>query len=202
MLEQASDVDIIAHHPGDDQRDVEGETIVGYTDLPLRLAFILSTHSGTNIAKFILPQTTKEKGMYQINLEDDTIHNMLDVRSYPDMITPFSSLPPKTLLKGAIALVALMDKEMCVKADDKQCTAFVKNAAVESVVACTFLAFGYANDLGNGEVSMLTAFALAGLAEYQAMWGWRQQCIRFGDGPCWGYAIASPGKRQLHLDRT
>ena len=48
---------------------------------------------GNNVAKFILsigPQTTKEKGFFQIDLEDDAVQNMLisyngDAR-YPGMI--------------------------------------------------------------------------------------------------------------------
>jgi hypothetical protein len=57
----------------------------------------------TNIAKFILsvgPQTTKEKGVYQINLKDNTVQNMLiaynGVQRYRNMITPFSPPPPPT----------------------------------------------------------------------------------------------------------
>jgi len=48
-------------------------TIIGYTDLPSGLASTSSSLFGTNVAKFILsvrPQTTKEKGVYQIDLED------------------------------------------------------------------------------------------------------------------------------------
>jgi NAD(P) transhydrogenase len=155
-----------------------GVTIVGYTNLPSRLASTSSTLFGTNVAKFILsvgPQTTKEKGVYQIDLEDDAVQNMLvaydGVRRYPDMITPFSPPPPKTSLKDAVALVALTDEEMRAVANEKQRAAFVKNAATASVSACALLAFGYANDSGDGGVSLLATFALAGLAGYQVVWG-------------------------------
>jgi len=155
-----------------------GVTIVGYTDLPLRLASTSLSLFGTNVAKFILsvgPQTTKEKGVYQINLEDDAVQNMLvaydSVRRYPNMITPFSPPPPKTSPKDAVLSVVLTDKEMRVEANEKQRAAFVKNAAVASIAACALLAFGYANDSGNGGVPLLATFALAGLAGYQVVWG-------------------------------
>ena len=57
-----------------------GITIIGYTDLPSRLASTSSTLFGNNVAKLILsigPQTTKEKGFFQIDLEDDAVQNML-----------------------------------------------------------------------------------------------------------------------------
>lgn len=57
-----------------------GITIIGYTDLPSRLASTSSALFGNNVAKFILsigPQTTKEKGVFQIDLEDDAVQNML-----------------------------------------------------------------------------------------------------------------------------
>ena len=155
-----------------------GVTIVGYTDLPSRLASTSSSLFGTNVAKFILsvgPQTTKEKGVYQIDLEDDAVQNMLvaydGVRRYPDMITPFSPPPPKTSPKDAVASVVLTDEEMRVEANKKQRAAFVKNAAVASVAVCALLAFGYANNSGNGGVPLLATFELAGLAGYQVVWG-------------------------------
>jgi len=148
-----------------------GVTIVGYTDLPSRLASISSS-------LFILsvgPQTTKEKGVYQIDLEDDAVQNMLvaydGVWRYPDMITPFSPPPPKTSPKDAVALVVLTDEEMRVEANEKQFAAFVKNAAVASVVACALLAFRYANNSGDGGVPLLATFAFAGLVGYQVVWG-------------------------------
>jgi NAD(P) transhydrogenase len=93
------------------------------------------------------------------------------VRRYPDMITPFSPLLPKTLPKDAVASVMLTDKEMSVEANKKQCDTFVKNTAVAKVTACALLAFGYANDSGDGKVPPLATFALAGLAGYQVVWG-------------------------------
>ena len=77
-----------------------GVTILGYTDLPSRLASTSSTLFGNNVAKFILsvgPQTTQEAGVFQIDLDDDVVLNMLvaydGVARFPDEITPYA-LPP------------------------------------------------------------------------------------------------------------
>merc|ERR1719491_1654558 len=68
-----------------------GVTILGYTDLPSRLASTSSTLFGNNVAKFILsvgPQTTQEAGVFQIDLDDDVVQNMLvaydGVARFPD----------------------------------------------------------------------------------------------------------------------
>jgi NAD(P) transhydrogenase len=48
-----------------------GVKVIGYTDLPSRLASTSSTLFANNVAKFILsigPQTTKEKGVFQIDM--------------------------------------------------------------------------------------------------------------------------------------
>jgi H+-translocating NAD(P) transhydrogenase len=132
---------------------------------------------GTNVAKFILsigPQTTKEKGVYQIDLVDDAVQNMLiaydGVRRYPDMITPFSPPPPKILPKNAASSIVLTDEEMRIEANEKQRDMFIKNAGVASIAAIALLAFGYTNGSSEG-VSLLATFALAGLAGYQVVWG-------------------------------
>ena len=113
--------------------------------------------------------------MYQIDLEDDAIQNMLvaydGVRRYPDMISPFSPPLPKTSPKDAVASVVLTDEEMRVEANKKQRNTFVKNAAVVSVTVCALLAFGYAVNSGDSGVTLLATFALAGLAGYQVVWG-------------------------------
>lgn len=155
-----------------------GVTIIGYTDLPSRLASTSSTLFGTNVAKFILsigPQTTKEKGVYQIDLEDDAVQNMLiaydGVQRYPDMITPFSPPPPKITPNDATSSIVLTDEEMRIEADEKQRNIFIKNAGVASIAAIALLAFGYTNGSSLEGVSLLATFALAGLAGYQVVWG-------------------------------
>jgi len=152
-----------------------GVTIIGYTDLPSRLASTSSTLFGNNVAKFILsigPQTTKEKGLFQIDLEDDAVQNMLisykGEARWPDKITPFNPPPPP--VKADSELVEKTDDELWMEANEEQRANFVKNAGVASVAALGLLAFGYTSNAPES-VSLLATFALAGLAGYQVVWG-------------------------------
>jgi NAD(P) transhydrogenase len=106
-------VDLAAANGGNVTQTMPDEVI---TNANARLSSTLLSLVGTNVVKFILsvgPQTTKEKGVYQIDLEDDAVQNMLvaydGVRRYPNMITPFSPPPPKTLPKDAVASVVLTE---------------------------------------------------------------------------------------------
>ncbi|EJK75371.1 hypothetical protein THAOC_02906 [Thalassiosira oceanica] len=130
---------------------------------------------GNNVAKFILsigPQTTKEKGVFQIDLEDDAVQNMLITYAgearFPDKITPFNPPPPP--VKAEEELVEKSAEELLAEADAIQRSEFVKNAGVASVAALGLLAFGLNAD-GEESTSLLATFALAGLAGYQVVWG-------------------------------
>jgi len=152
-----------------------GVTIIGWTDLPSRLASTSSTLFGNNVAKFILsigPQTTKEKGVFQIDLDDDAVQNMLishdGVARYPDKITPFNPPPPPA--KPAEEMIEKTPEELLIEANELQRAAFVKNAGIASLAAAALVAFGFANDAPES-VSLMATFALAGLAGYQVVWG-------------------------------
>ena len=127
------------------------------------------------MAKFILsigPQTTKEKGVFQIDLEDDAVQNMLisyaGEARFPDKITPFNPPPPP--VKAEEELVEKSAEELLAEADAIQKAEFVKNAGVASLAALGLLAFGLNAD-GEESTSLLATFALAGLAGYQVVWG-------------------------------
>jgi NAD(P) transhydrogenase len=151
-----------------------GVTIIGYTDLPSRLASTSSTLFGNNVAKFLLsigPQTTKEKGIFQIDMEDDAVQNMLIAYNgearWPDKITPFNPPPPP---KAAGDAVELSEEELLLAADEQQKADFVRNTGIASAAAFALLAFGY-NANSSDDVSLMATFALAGLAGYQVVWG-------------------------------
>eukprot|EP00544_Gedaniella_sp_CCMP2646_P015719 CAMPEP_0202482952 /NCGR_PEP_ID=MMETSP1361-20130828/2298_1 /ASSEMBLY_ACC=CAM_ASM_000849 /TAXON_ID=210615 /ORGANISM="Staurosira complex sp., Strain CCMP2646" /LENGTH=1116 /DNA_ID=CAMNT_0049111045 /DNA_START=12 /DNA_END=3362 /DNA_ORIENTATION=- len=153
-----------------------GVKIIGYTDLPSRLPTTASNLFANNVAKFILsigPQTTKEKGVFQIDLDDDAVQNMLisydGVARYPDDIVPFSP-PPPPVEKGGEAHHDLTEEEMLAIANEKEKASFIKNAGFASLAAAALLAFGVTADSANS-VSLMCTFALAGLAGYQVVWG-------------------------------
>jgi NAD(P) transhydrogenase len=150
-----------------------GVTIVGYTDLPSRLANTASNLFANNVAKFLLsvgPQTTKETGVFRIDLKDDAVQNMListnGKKRWPDDITPFAPPPPPK----AEEIATLSEEELQAQMDQKQKDSFVKNAGIASLAAAALLAFGATAD-SSDSVSLMATFCLAGLAGYQVVWG-------------------------------
>jgi NAD(P) transhydrogenase len=152
-----------------------GVKIVGYTDLPSRLATTASNLFANNVAKFILsigPQTTKEKGVFQIDLKDDAVQNMLIAYEgearWPDKITPFTPPPPP---KSDIAEeIELTEEERTELATQESKDDFARNTGVASLAAAVLLAFGLTGDSPDS-VQLAATFALAGLAGYQVVWG-------------------------------
>lgn len=128
---------------------------------------------GNNVAKFITsigPQTTKEKGIFQIDLEDDAVQNMLisyaGEKRFPDKITPYSPPPAKEVKE----VIEKTPEELLADANALQKSNALKNAQISSAVAAALLAFGItATD--HDSIAMLSSFALAGLAGYQVVWG-------------------------------
>ena len=153
-----------------------GVKIIGYTSLPCRLAATSSNLFANNIAKFILsigPQTTKEKGVFKIDMEDDAVQNMLisydGEARWPDKITPFTPPPPPPSAVEA-EVVQLTPEEAKKLADKTSKEQFVKNTLLASVAASTLVAFGLNAD-SPATVNLMATFALAGLAGYQVVWG-------------------------------
>jgi len=149
-----------------------GVKVVGYTDLPSRLAATSSTLFGNNVAKFILsigPQTTKEKGVFKIDLKDEAVQSMLisynGEARWPDKITPYS--PPAPPVS---TVVEKTEEEIEAELAKENYDMFINNAVLASVVAAGLIAVG-ANLEGKEGINILTTFALAGLAGYQVVWG-------------------------------
>jgi len=153
-----------------------GVKIVGYTDLPSRLASTASNLFANNIAKFILsigPQTTKEKGIFQIDLKDDAVQNMLisygGNARWPDKITPFTP-PPPPVQESAVEVVNLTPEQEKALADEASKKSFVKNSMIASAAATLLVGFGLTAD-SPSFVNLMATFGLAGLAGYQVVWG-------------------------------
>jgi H+-translocating NAD(P) transhydrogenase len=118
------------------------------------------------------PQTTKEKEVFQIDLSDDAVQNMLIAYDgearWPDKITPFQPPPPPKSNK-AVEII-LTPEQAKAKLDDESKALFLKNSFIGTAAAAVLVAFG----LTTGEqsaVSLAATFALAGLAGYQVVWG-------------------------------
>ena len=129
---------------------------------------------GNNVAKFILsigPYSTKEKGLFQIDLQDDAVQNMLisydGEKRFPDKITPYNPPPPKST---AVEVIEKTEDELLAEANSLQQQNFMRNAQLASVAATLLLAFGVTSG-DHDSVSLMASFALAGLAGYQVVWG-------------------------------
>ncbi|GAX18041.1 hypothetical protein FisN_25Hh015 [Fistulifera solaris] len=154
----------------------KGVKIIGYTDMPSRLASTASNMFANNIAKFVLsmgPQTTKIKGHLQIDLNDDAVQNMLIAvdgqARWPDQIKPFAPPPPPPSATTAVEVI-LTPEQQTEKAARDQRSAVIRNTGIASLAAAALVAFGLnTNDMSS--VSLLASFALAGLAGYQVVWG-------------------------------
>jgi len=152
-----------------------GVKIIGYTDLPSRLAATASSLFSNNVAKFILsigPQTTKVKEVFSIDLSDDAVQNMLisygGEARWPDQITPFVSPPPPKV--EAAHEVTLTEEEILELAEKENLDTFIGNTKTASLAAIALVAFGFSTNDPNS-VSLLATFSLAGLAGYQVVWG-------------------------------
>jgi NAD(P) transhydrogenase len=152
-----------------------GVKIIGYTDLPSRLPTTSSNLFANNVAKFILsigPQTTKEKGVFKIDMEDDAVQNMLisfnGEARWPDKIIPFQPPPPPP--SKTAAEVELTPEEKLELANKQQLEGFVRNTGIASLVAAALVAFGLSAESPDS-INILATFALAGLAGYQVVWG-------------------------------
>lgn len=150
-----------------------GVKIIGYTDLPSRLAATASNLFANNVAKFTLsigPQTTKEKGVFSIDLKDDAVQNMLisynGEARWPDKITPFQPPPPPKKAEEII----LTDEEKFALAEEEQKAQFLKNTQIATVAAAALVAYGLTTD-SRDSLNLMSTFALAGLAGYQVVWG-------------------------------
>lgn len=152
-----------------------GVKIIGYTDLPSRLPTTSSNLFANNVAKFILsigPQTKKEKGVFQIDMEDDAVQNMLisfnGEARWPDKITPFQPPPPPP--SKTMAEVELSEEEKLALANKQQLDGFIRNTGIASLAAAALVAFGLSAESPDS-ITILATFALAGLAGYQVVWG-------------------------------
>lgn len=116
------------------------------------------------------PQTTKEKGVFKIDLKDEAVQNMLisynGEARWPDKIVPFNPPPPPKVEEEK----PLTEEEKLALATEEQKAQFIKNTQIASAASIALVAYGLTTD--NPEsVQLMSTFALAGLAGYQVVWG-------------------------------
>lgn len=142
-----------------------GVKCIGYTDLPSRLAAQSSTLYSNNITKFFLsmgPHTTKTKGEFFIDLEDQAVRGALV--TYDGEITwPAPPLPPPPAPKPKVT-----EKEVEVVVDPRADA--MRQAMITSGGVGGLLVLGAASP-GPLTSAMVTKFGLATICGYQTVWG-------------------------------
>lgn len=146
-----------------------GVTCLGYTDLPSRLPTTSSSLYSNNISKFLLsigPQTTREKGYYHIDHEDEAVRGML-VLEKGKMMWP-APLPPPPPAPTQAELDAKAAAEKPEVIDYR--APYVQGAKTASYGAATILGMGMvAPDPAFS--SLLTTFALSNIIGVQVVLG-------------------------------
>ncbi|CAK0860548.1 unnamed protein product [Prorocentrum cordatum] len=148
---------------------VNGVTIIGYTDLPARMAAQSSAMYAQNMANLLKHIHAKDKAAGLLK----NMHAHLEAGESGDIVTrsvvccvggrkvQMPPPPQPTPVKPKVAPAARQQKEA---------TSPLKAAVVSSLVLCLGVLLMLA--LGEGvNVSLLTTFLLAGAAGYQAVWG-------------------------------
>jgi NAD(P) transhydrogenase len=142
-----------------------GVTCLGYTDLVSRLATTSSNLYANNQTKFLLsvgPQTTKEKGVFKIDHEDEAVRGMIVVEEGKLM---WPAPAPK--------VVAAPKKEVVEEEEEVP-----RDYYAEYMSSSLRYTAGAGSLLGFGMISpnpafsnMMTTFALSGIIGYQVVWG-------------------------------
>lgn len=151
--------------PGEVYTSPNGVVSIGYTDLPSRLASQSSQLYSNNITKFLLsmgPQTTKKKGEFLIDHDDQAVRGALVTENGKNM-WPAPPLPPppppKEVKKPVIPEIVVDPRQEALQ------SAYKTSGAVGGALVLGALS---PNPLTS---AMVTKFGLASVCGYQTVWG-------------------------------
>ena len=85
-------------------------------------------------------------------------------KRWPDKIMPYSPPPPPK--KDVEEVITKSEEEILAEKSAEQLQSFVQNTSIATLAAAALLAFGITSDSPDA-VSLMSTFALAGLAGYQ-----------------------------------
>lgn len=146
-----------------------GVKCIGYTDMNSRLASTSSSLYANNQMKFLMsvgPQTTKEKGVFVIDPEDEAVRGMVVVEN--GNLTWPAPAPAAPAAAAASSPDAAKQQQQPAPVDYY---ALYRTSALRATAGSAgVLALGAAAP--NHEfVNMLTTFSLAGVCGYYTVWG-------------------------------
>lgn len=141
-----------------------GVNMIGYTDLNSRLATTSSSLYANNQMKFITsigPMTTKEKGFYQIDHEDEAVRGMLVVEG-GKLMWPAPVKPPPPVEEKKEAEVVEVPRDYYGE--------YMSSSLRFTAGYGTFLGIGMVSP-HDGFTSMFSTLALSTIIGYQVVWG-------------------------------
>ncbi|KAJ1463008.1 NAD(P) transhydrogenase beta subunit-domain-containing protein [Pelagophyceae sp. CCMP2097] len=153
-----------------------GVTILGYSDLPSRLAAAASTLYGNNVAKFLLAvgPFTGAPGRFHVDLEDPATRAMLVIQDgkltwpSPPYVPPQGAAPPPP----PPAVVAAPPAKMVKAKGGKPPAAETKlDPKLLLGAAALVLAAGAASGDSPEAASLFAVFCLSSFAGQQVVWG-------------------------------
>lgn len=143
---------------------VHGVSIVGYTDLPSRMAAQSSQLYATNLRHLLDDLTPGKDGVPNINMEDEVIRGTTVINAgeitWPPPPPKISAAPPPAAAEKAVT-----------PADTKvawQVPGWLKNAVLLSIAGVAFYAIG--RNAPADFMAHLTVFALACFVGYMVIW--------------------------------
>jgi len=154
--------------PGEKIVTENGVTIVGYSDLPSRLATQSTNMFGNNVVKFMGELGDKKKGWTGLNLENEVLRGSV-VGSNGELLYP----PPKPVGPPPTPAAAPKGAAMAQKEQEKELSPFnktLRSAALTGTGLAVLAGAGYISP-DPTFVKSLTTFSLAGIVGYHVVWG-------------------------------
>jgi len=154
--------------PGEKIVTENGVTIVGYSDLPSRLATQSTNMFGNNVVKFMGELGDKKKGWTGLNLENEVLRGSV-VGSNGELLYP----PPKPVGPPPTPAAAPKGAAMAAKEQEQELSPFnktLRSAAMTGAGLAVLAGAGYVSP-DPTFVKSLTTFSLAGIVGYHVVWG-------------------------------
>merc|ERR1719499_725058 len=170
-------VDLAAEAGGNCEMTVPGEkivtengvTIIGWSDLPSRLATQSTNMFGNNVVKFLGELGDKKKGWTGLDLENEVLRGSV-VGSDGQLLYP----PPKPVGPPPTAgMSPAKGAAMAKKDEEQQLSPFnqtLRSAALTGAGLAVLAGAGYVSP-DPTFLKSLTTFSLAGIVGYQVVWG-------------------------------
>ena len=144
-----------------------GVTIIGYTDLPSRLAPQSSTLYATNLRHLLTDLTPQKDGVVRLNMDDAVIRGVTVVQdgtiTWPPPAPRLTAVPPP----AAVAAQGIVTKEGGAAAPSGK-GSHIMLAVIMAAIAAALLGVGYAAP--SAFLMHLTVFVLAIFVGHQVVW--------------------------------